>query len=615
MAFTADPVDLEDLLDNAESGRLQLPDFQREWKWEDDRIRELIASVTLGYPIGVVMTLQVGSENAKFAPTLLSGVVSAKAGPPQELLLDGQQRLTSLFQALKSTKPVQTTDARKKRIERWYYLSIDESLDPDGDRDEAVKSVPADRMIRTDFGREVVADFTTRDKEIAAGMFPLNLAFDTIEGTSWLLSYGTTQERAARAKRFNEQVLKNIRSYEVPTILLTRDTPKEAVCTVFEKVNTGGVALDVFELLTATFASDNYKLKDDWTRRRADFHKKPVLRGIGGTDFIQAISLLATWQRRQDFIQAGRAGQAPGVTCKRKDLLKLSLADYRRWADPVSEAMLKSAAFLAEEAIFQAEDVPYRTQLVPLAAIRAALGDDADVHGALQKIRLWYWCGVLGELYGGAVETRFARDLEQMVGWIDGGGLEPGTMSEASFRSARLLTLTSRLSAAYKGIYALLMKHGCQDWVKHQPLNYASFFEYKIDIHHVFPQRWCSGHQIDKARMNSIVNKTALSSTTNRSIGGSAPSEYLPKIESQARISAAELDGILSTHWISPDALRADNFDAYFVKRETELLNLISGAMGKPAYREQHEAATHEAAQYELSPEEAEDEVAEATES
>ena len=66
---------------------------------------------------------------------------------------------------------------------------------------------------------------------------------------------------------FESQVIKRFEQYHIPIIKLFNSTPKEAVCLVFEKVNTGGVALNVFELLTATFAADNFQLRDDWRAR------------------------------------------------------------------------------------------------------------------------------------------------------------------------------------------------------------------------------------------------------------------------------------------------------------------------------------------------------------
>ena len=100
--FNSDELPLAQLLDEAGRGELQLPDFQRGWVWDDDHIRSLLASISLSYPIGAVMTLVAGNPDVNFKARVLEGVESAANGGPETLLLDGQQRLTSLFQALKS---------------------------------------------------------------------------------------------------------------------------------------------------------------------------------------------------------------------------------------------------------------------------------------------------------------------------------------------------------------------------------------------------------------------------------------------------------------------------------------------------------------------------------
>ena len=261
----------------------------------------------------------------------------------------------------------------------------------------------------------------------------------------------------------------------------------------------------------------------------------------------------------------------------------MTLDEYRQWADPATDGFDWAATFLAQEGIFTATDVPYRTQLVPLAAIRATLGDKIEHHGTIARIRQWYWSGVLGELYGGAIETRFARDLEQIVDWIESGGQAPGTVTAANFNSSRLFTLRTRNSAAYKGLYALLMRNGCLDWQKHQSMSLASFFDYRVDIHHIFPKAWCNKNDVDADHRESIVNKTAISFDTNRSIGGRAPSHYMPTLEKKAGISADQLDEILATHAVDASALRADEFDRFFEHRKRQLLKIIGMAMGKPA--------------------------------
>jgi hypothetical protein len=612
MPFDSPDYDLPELLKDIGGKKIQLPDFQREWKWEDDRIAGLIASVSLGYPIGVIMLLQLGGEGVRFAPRPIAGVNGVPDREPEHLVLDGQQRLTSLFQALASGKAVDTTDSRGKRLKRWYYIDIRRALDEEDDREEAILSVPEDRVIREDFGRVVRDDYSSPEKECESEVFPLSRAFDHSTLFDWQMAYATSPERQARWKNFYGEVLSNVIGYKLPAIILNKETPKEAVCVVFEKVNTGGVPLNVFELLTATFAAEpgDFRLKDDWKARKSRLDQWQVLRSIESTDFLQAVTLLATRARRIAFDEAGGEGTPPGVSCKRKDILKLGLEEYRTWADPVTDALVWAAKFLAQEHVFRSDDIPYRTQLVPLAAIKVALGDLADGHSGSRKLRQWYWCGVLGELYGGTTETRFVRDLEQVVPWVERSEGVPITVGDASFRAARLLTLRTRNSAAYKGIYALLMGRDCLDWIKNQPMNMATFFDYRVDIHHVFPKAWCNQHGVDKGHVESIVNKTALSYSTNRSIGGRPPSEYVQTLEKQAGVDSAEMDRIIATHLIDAAHLRTDSFEEFFNARADGLLDLIRDAMGKEPIREEMDKAEAEAATFEDEPEEVEDDMA-----
>ncbi|CAO5146994.1 GmrSD restriction endonucleases N-terminal domain-containing protein [Frankia sp. AiPs1] len=592
-----DGLRLGDLLRSVQAGKIQLPDFQRPWKWDDDRIRSLLATVTLDYPLGVIMTLETGGE-ARFKARPLAGTAPAADLAPEQLLLDGQQRLTSLYQALLSPDPVQTEDARHNKFSRWYYIDIAKAVDESTDREDAILSVPEDRLLRTDFARRVAVDLTSRQKECEAGLFPLNLTLDRREVGAWQRIY--VQSDGSRWDiwpLFQSQVLERTANFIVPQIRLPKETHKEAVCAVFEKVNTGGVVLTVFELLTATYAGDqeysaahgaDFSLADDWARTLAALSARyPVLEGLENTDFLQALSLVVTYHRRHRYT-ADRPGTstAPAIGCKRKDLLDLPLQDYLTSAPAVAEALEWAGAFLNDQCVFRREDLPYRTQLVPLAAIRVILGARADGADARAKIARWYWCGVLGELYSGTIESRFPRDLEQVVRWIDDGD-EPDTVTEANFQEQRLRTLATRNSAAYKGIFALLLKQGCYDWYRTgEPINADILLGESVEFHLVFPKGWFERFHRRDSRMSSVVNKTPLSFRANRTIGTRSPATYLEMFARESGALTDWVDDLVSTHRIDPKTLRAADFDAFYRDRTNQLLTLVERAMGKRAARE-----------------------------
>ena len=374
----------------------------------------------------------------------------------------------------------------------------------------------------------------------------------------------------------------------MPAIDLAKSTPKEAVCQVFEKVNTGGVTLTVFELLTATYAAGDFELRKDWEGRRERLAQHQLLAGVDATAFLQVVTLLATYDRRQSHLQAPpEDDKPPAVSCKRREVLRLPLDDYRQWADVAERGLVRAVPFLHNNRIFRHQDLPYATQLVPLGAIFGRLDQHAAPYAAQQRLGQWFWCGVLGEMYGGAAETRFANDVEDCIAWIGerGDSSPPRTVQAAQLQAERLLTLRTRRSAAYKGLYALQMKQGGRDFRTGQPIDVHAYMEDAIDIHHVFPRHWCARHGIESWVADCIVNKTALDARTSRRIGGHAPSIYLMRIESGDGIEPDLLDGFLRSHDIDPVALRRDDFAQFFNQRFESLLRHAAGAMGKPVNR------------------------------
>lgn len=571
-------------------GKLQLPDFQRGWVWDQDRIIDLLASISEGFPVGALMTLDASGE-VSFAVRTVEGA-PAPTKQLEAYLLDGQQRMTSLYQSTFSPMPVATQTAKKRPTKVHFYFDIQATLDSNTARSEAVIAVPEDKIIRENFGRDVKLDLSCEEYEFDALHFPIERIFDEnrwqISAAQWM-----ARDPAARQKkweminRFAQEVISNFTSYHVPVIKLGKDTSRAAVCLVFEKVNTGGKPLDAFELVTAMYASEEFHLRDDWKVRRERLIAQKVLANIEPVEFLQAISLLHTKERRDEAIAKGM--EPPAISATRNSLLQVPLTAYKKFADKVEAGYVSAAKFLYSLKIFNSRDLPYQTQLVPLAAILAEIGTAWENDAVRQKLAKWYWCGVFGELYGSAVESRFALDIRDFVLWINGGA-EPQTVQRASFEEKRLRTLRSRLSAAYKGVHALLMKSGAEDFKSGQPYDQMVFFDENVDIHHIFPEAWCKNQKIEPGIYNSIVNKTPLASATNRMLGGVAPSAYLERLtkgnENNPPIAADRLSAILKSHEINEALLASNDFNSFMDHRRSRLLAMIEAAMGKDAVRE-----------------------------
>lgn len=586
---------LNDLLKEIQQGKIQLPDFQRGWVWDDDHIRDLLISIARSFPIGAVMLLETGGE-VKFQTRPVEGLEGtiSREQKPEKLILDGQQRLTTLTQALSLDSPVHTRTAKGKKIKRHYYFDIQKAVEMPHALDEAIVAVDENHELRTNFGRDVLLDLSTTELECSQLHFPCNCIMNSDDWEATL--HRVAPEKFGTYMNFRSQVLSSFRSYQLPIILLKKETTKEAVCLVFEKVNTGGVSLDVFELTTASYAADGYNLRDDWfgsrirkvESRKERIEKDPLLKGTEATEFLQAITLIHTQGLRKADLEAGKTGkQVRPVSAKRADVLQLPLSAWHQWADEVEAGFRQVGRFLRKECIYHRRELPYGTQLVPLAAVMAKLGDRWLEPRIYDKLARWYWCGVLGELYGGAVETRSANDYEELLRWFEDDDALPRTVRDASFQPERFDTLRTRLSAAYKGINVLVLREGAKDWFWKASIKELDTDEVSLDIHHIFPRDWCEKQNVSRDRYDSILNKTPISYKANRKIGGEAPSVYLPRIqqEKQVGLSDDQMDDLLASHALNPSYMRANDFYNFIEDRRLRLAGLIESVMGKSIIR------------------------------
>ena len=192
----------------------------------------------------------------------MEGVKLDNEVKPDLLILDGQQRLTSLYQTIVTNEIVTTRNERNYEIKRWYYIDMIKAMDVNYDLEEAIISLNEKKQITEDFGRRIVLDLTKKEFEFENLMYPVCMID---EYSVWRREFNEywqyDREKSMFWDKFEATIINNFHQYMLPVIILKKENPKEAVCQVFEKVNTGGVSLNVFELLTATFAAEEFDLK------------------------------------------------------------------------------------------------------------------------------------------------------------------------------------------------------------------------------------------------------------------------------------------------------------------------------------------------------------------
>ena len=572
METEAKNIELENLLDKIKGGTIQLPDFQREWIWSDKQIKDLLESVIRGFPINSIMLLECDANNLKFARRSIEGAEVVDA-LPQYLILDGQQRLTSLYGALFSDKPVKIKSGK----EFFYYVDMAKAIAAvknNASAEDMVISVPTNRKLKA---KGINWDLSTPEKEYAAGMFPLNKIFDS---RKWFRAYERFHKDAAGefVDAFAENVIDKVSSYKIAFIQLEKNTPLEAVCKIFEKVNIGGKKLGVFDLLTAVFAAGKnadgnpVELRKDWEKIHADFknNELKILSTITSADFVTALTLLVSYE---NFC----ADRRNTVSCKSEDILNLRHENYTQNKTAIIDGFTAAAKFLKGEKISTEKYLPYKPQLIPMAAIFARLKTiGKDNAASRNKIRKWYWCTVFSEAYRDGHLARFAKDIVQVIDWID-GEQTPDILSNTQIIAGQIMSVNSIQSAIYKGLIALIFQHGARDFIMGSGVNFAE----SVEVHHIFPKKYCEAHGFPKSKYDSIANKTLILKDTNKFIGGDSPSFYLKRIEHKTGLSSAEVDAILERHFIDAALCRADKFDAFIAARAGKIFDAIENLTGR----------------------------------
>lgn len=536
--FQAKSESLASLLPEIDANKAALPNFQREWVWEPHMVKDLIVSVANRYPAGSLLTMP--NSGNTFALRPFSGSGKELKTTPTLLVLDGQQRLTSLYQALFSKDGVRDGKDGK----HFLYLNVKELMEHPTDVSqqesifaECLFTVSANKhgqRLRYRGLRDFV-EITSFEQEIETGSLPLYCVFNPSDLSRWRDQYLEVNaeedfKRHSELRReWDSEVepwLSNIRNYRFPVIELNRDMELHAICHIFEKVNSTGVALTVFELCTAILWAKGFHLNDRWNETKIVLGEDQILRMQGkleGTMFLQVISLLATLKRKRD-----EPDSRVAVNCRREDLLKLDKETVEYWWDTAATAYRDASKFMESQGIIAQRILPYTTLLLPLAAImgfqKSQVGS-ASFGQAWPKIERWYWCSVFSQRYSSSVEASAAMDVEQVIKWIEGGE-EPEAVRTFSFAADRIQDINNIRNAMYKGVLCLLAKNGARDFMGEGTLSANLFYDSQQDHHHIFPMNALGKLGIEDGRANSIVNRTLVGAAANRSIGGRAPSGY-----------------------------------------------------------------------------------------
>jgi hypothetical protein len=555
-----------------DDGEIVLPVFQRPFVWMRDDIKDFLVSILKGYFVGSFLFIDVDSENTPFAFRSIEGVrKKPEELRPKYMILDGQQRLTSLYYAFACPEiPLKFTKKPYK-----FYLDLNNLINDD--IDNAISSKRCDQC----------SDYDNIDNQFEKRIIPFSRINDWdkwIEEYIEKIGHSWKNEDYKKFIRFTlprwSKYINTLRNAKVTIIQIPKvhsDDNKgiSEVCAIFEKMNSTGVRLTVFDLLAARL----FKFKDEKGNRISlqdlwlDAIKNHLLiEGFsnGETDLYGVFALR--------FIALKRDLEVKGKT-----IINLERKDFETDWELAIDYIEKALRRIIDTAdggfgAINSRWMPYTTMVPVLAALLWKIDNDRLDHRSLKYVQKWYWSSVFLERYAGAVETTTKRDYDDLIEVFKDPSYIPDAFAEVDREILKNtgfnLKETARINSIYKGVMNLIALEGAKDFRMDISIELSL-----LDDHHIFPQAYLKSikdkemnQKYSKDKINCVLNRTLISTETNKSISGKKPSEYVQSI-----IPLREKERILKSHFINKDAIekmesKSDEFEAFIELREREIL-------------------------------------------
>lgn len=524
---------VSELLEEIYEGKIVLPDFQRSFIWEPEDVRELIVSILGNYFIGSMLILETIKDESSFALRFVEGVEeinsNAEINSITKVLLDGQQRATSIFYAL--YEPSTPLKGRKNPYK--FYINLKEAIK--GNWDEAVIEInDKDRKRKSEILNEEY-------------IIPLSLFRD-------IGKLAEEVDKQDNLRPYLKEIIKianNFMNYEIHIVTLPRETDLYKIVETFERINRTGEPLSVFDLLCAKLYKYDIKLRDLWEEAK----------NYEFTDFINpeyVLKVIALIRKKEP---------------KRKNILELEggnfKEDWKRAINSLESAYKRITDTKGYGVLNLRKWMPYSTMIVPLAAILDFIKNEKlETSENYNKIDRWYWASVFLNSYDQAVDSISYRDYNLLKEWIIQN--KTPEFIERFNPEAIDLTTDKKDSATYRGVINLIVLKGALDFKTGQP---PQFEKEKLQDDHIFPK---SIYNIDE-----VANRTLIS--TNAEKSNKKPSEYFNELIRIHR-GRERLCEILKTHLISEKALENllnDDVNKFIEERKktilSELVKIVKG--------------------------------------
>lgn len=566
---------IHELVTKIERGDIRLPEMQRQYVWRQTRVRDLLDSLYRGYPSGTILTWETdeGVATRDFA------VEQDTGGRSFQLLLDGQQRLTSLSAIIRG-EPIRVR-GRARPIDILFNLEHpdaldvitevnedddtdeDDTTDGSGASDEDVTDAAEDELLKR-FDRMA---FVVSSKKLAALPYWVSVTevFRESSDTPFLKAAGVTSMEDPRYDKYTSRLkqLRSIRDYQYRVHILDRDKSYEEVTEIFVRVNSLGAKLRSSDLALAQITAiwrDSLKIFQEFEKTCKDqgfdlglgIHLKNLVSFATGQSRFRAVSGLSR-ERIQESWESAKQG------------MDFALNFLRANAEIDSPALLSSPFIIISIASY---------------------GHFKDYHLTPDEAHLLrYWVLVAN------AKARYSRGssetfLDQDLAAIRREAEIPGLLQLLRTQVGRLDILPSDLenrnsrSAYFKTMFLACRKQSATDWRDQLVISLKHVgAQHTLQFHHIFPQAVLKKLNLSTAKMNDICNLSFISGRTNRKISDKEPSLYLPDIVGKQGEDALTKQAIPT----EPTLWNVQRYDAFLARRRQLVADRLNEFLGHGA--------------------------------
>jgi len=512
---------IREIIESVYRGQIRIPAFQRGFIWEPDRVAFLIDSIYKGYPFGSVLfwrTKEPLKTERDLGPFKLP---DPQVDFPIDYVLDGQQRITSIFGVFQ-------TELKQVIKTNWKDIYFDFTQTEDVQESQFVA--------------------LSHEEVDETKHFPLRCLFDTTE-----YRRKTKNLDDATALKIDD-VQTRFKEARIP-VQAFRTEEKEKVAIIFERINRQGVPLDTLQLLSAWTWSEDFQLQSQFE----DLIEE--LEAYGFSELSDNISLL---------LRCTAAVLA--TSCQPESLVNLNGSVVRERFDEVINGLKGALDFLKTEFnVHSINNLPYQYILVPLCVFFSVSGNKEHSYtdGQRKTISRWFWRVSFSQRYSHGTMRNLAQDINEILNLKNN---QPNKLGEFSaivspekFKNERF-----SLKTVLTNTLVLML-------ARSKPINFIDGSQIGLDeklrqcnkkeFHHLMPKAYLrESGQTQSIHESCLANFCFISRANNRTIGGDKPSVYKAKM-------TGDVTSILKSH-IIPPSLFTDNFEVFIDERSKMLADI-----------------------------------------